>query len=145
LQRGSDVEYAHGTGDVLNLLFTAVLESKIELVAYLIAHDAANADAAGLSKSLKAGCDIDPVPEDIPAIDDDVAEIDPNAQLNPLGVGRSGIAHGHLALDINRTAHRVDDAGKLDEHPVTGGFDDPAAVLLDLGIGQFASDSLQGS
>ena len=61
-----------------------------------------------------------------------------------LAFGRAGIAHGHLALDINRAAHRIDDAGKLDQHPVAGGFDDAAAVLLDLGIGQFASDRLQG-
>jgi hypothetical protein len=43
------------------------------------------------------------------------------------------------------TAHRVDDAWKLDEQPVAGGLDDAAPMLLDLGIPQLAADRLQRS
>ena len=41
------------------------------------------------------------------------------------------------------TAQRVDDAGELDEQPVASGLDNPAAMLLDLGIAQLTSDRLQ--
>src|SRR6516164_9878664 len=38
----------HRPGDVLDLVFAHVLEGKMQLVAHLIAHDAADADAPGL-------------------------------------------------------------------------------------------------
>jgi hypothetical protein len=43
-----------------------------------------------------------------------------------------GVAGDHLALQFDRAAHRVDDAGELDEEAVAGGLDDAAAVLGDL-------------
>jgi len=49
--------------------------------------------------------------------------------------GTLGVAQRHLALHLDRAAHRVDDAGELDEQPVAGGFDDAPAMLLDLRIG----------
>ena len=42
----------------------------------------------------------------------------------------------------SRSATR-DDAGELDQHAVGGGFDDPSAMLGDLGIDQFTAMSLQ--
>jgi hypothetical protein len=38
----------HWPGDVLDLLFAHVLERKIELIAHLVAHDAADADSPWL-------------------------------------------------------------------------------------------------
>jgi len=40
-------------------------------------------------------------------------------------------------------AHRIDDARKLDQHPVASGLEDAAAVLLDLRIAQLAADRFQ--
>ena len=40
-------------------------------------------------------------------------------------------------LNFAGTAHRVDDAGKLRQHAVAGGLDDPAAMLADLRTEQF--------
>ena len=41
--------------------------------------------------------------------------------------GTRGVALGHLALHLDRAAHRIDDAGELDEHAVAGRLDDAAA------------------
>ena len=57
--------------------------------------------------------------------------------------GDVGVALGHFALHLDRAAHRVDDAGELDEQPVAGGLDDAAAVLVDLGVDQLAPNRLQ--
>ena len=56
--------------------------------------------------------------------------------------GDAGVALGHLALHLDRAAHRVDDAGELDEQPVAGGLDDAAAVLGDLGVDELAANRL---
>jgi hypothetical protein len=42
-------------------------------------------------------------------------------------------------LYLGRAAQRVDDAGKLDQQAVAGGFDDAAAVLADLWIDQLGT------
>ena len=76
-------------------------------------------------------------------VDDDVAEIDAHAKLDAPRRRHTRIPQGHLALNLDRAAHRVDDAGKLYEQAVTGGLDDAPAMLLDLGIAQLSSDRLQ--
>ena len=55
----------------------------------------------------------------------------------------AGVAQRHLALHLDRAAHRVDDAGELDQQAVAGGLDDAAAMLGDLGVDQFAAERLQ--
>jgi hypothetical protein len=46
-------------------------------------------------------------------------------------------------LQLDGAAHRIDDAGELDEQPVPGRLDDAAAVLLDLRVAQLAADRFQ--
>src|SRR6516162_2712265 len=77
---------AHRPGDVLDLLLAHVLERDGELVAHLIAYHPADADAARFGQGLKARCDVDAVTEDVVVVDDDVAEIDPDAEIDaPFG------------------------------------------------------------
>ena len=45
---------AHRPGDVLDLLLAQILEGEVELVAHLVAHHAADADAARLGQGLPA-------------------------------------------------------------------------------------------
>ena len=52
---------------------------------------------------------------------------------------RSAIA----ALHLDRAAHRIDDAGELDQQAVAGGLDDAAAMLGDLGIDERLSTGLE--
>ena len=138
-----DIEHADRPGDVLDLLLAPVVEGEVELVADLVAHDAADADPAGLGQGFEPCGDIDAVAVDVVLIADDVAEIDADAELDPPLRRDGGVAHGHLALHVDRAAHRIDDAAELHQQAVAGGLDDAAAMLLDLGVGQFAPQHLQ--
>src|SRR5262249_15402375 len=44
------------------------------------------------------------------------------------------VALRHASLYMDRAAHCVHDAAELDQHPITGGFDDTPTVFGDAGI-----------
>ncbi len=60
-----------------------------------------------------------------------------------LSAATLGVPLGHRLLHRDRAAHRIDDAGKLDQHAVAGGLDDAAAVLGDFRIDQLAAQRLE--
>src|ERR1700757_4854150 len=86
-------------------------------------------------QGFEARRDVDAVAEDVVLVDDDVAEIDADAEIDaPLG-WHIGVARGHLALDLDRATNRIDHARELAEQTVARRVDYAAAVLLDLGVG----------
>jgi len=107
------------------------------------AGDAGNTNSAGLGQCFQPRGDIDAVAEDVVAIGNHVAEIDPNAKAQAALLGEIQIAVGHRALNFARTAHRVDHAGEFRQHPIAGGLDDPAVMLADLRIDHFAQMRLE--
>jgi hypothetical protein len=104
----------------------------------MVADGARDADAARRRQPLQPRRDVDGVAINVAAVGDHVAEIDPDAKSQAALLGEIEIALGHCALNFASTAHRVDHAGKFRQHAVTGGFDDPAVMLVDLRIDQFA-------
>ena len=100
----------HRPGDVLDLLLAHVLEREGKLVAY----HAADADATGRRQGFESSGDVDAVAEGVAPIDDNVAKIDADAEFDARRGRHLGIAFGQLALNVDRAAHGVDDAGKLD-------------------------------
>ena len=103
----------HRPGDVLDLLLAHVLERKGELVAHLIPHHSADADPARFGQGFETRRDIDTVAEDVVLVDDDVAEIDADAEIDaPLG-WHAGVTPGHLSLHLDRATNRIDHARKL--------------------------------
>ena len=54
-------------------------------------------------------------------VDDDVAEIDADAELHAARRLDRGVALGHRPLDGDRALDRVHDAGELGEDAVAGG------------------------
>src|SRR5713101_4686168 len=129
---------SHWPSDVLDQLVAHILETVRELVADLVAHDPRDADPARLGQRLQPRRNVDAIAVDVVILADDVAEIDADAELDSPFDGDAGIAFGHRTLHLDRTMHRVDDAGELDEEPVTGGFDDADAMLLDSWVGDLA-------
>jgi hypothetical protein len=111
------------------------LEGEIELVAHLIAHDPADADAAGRGQSFQSR-DVHAVSKNVSALGDDITEVDPDAELDPLVRRESRIALGHFALDICRKAHSVNHAGELGQKAVASPLDCPAPVLGNLRLNQ---------
>ena len=95
-------------------------------------------DAAGLGERFQPSGNVNAIAVDVVVIDHDIAEIDADADIDAGGRWLARIALRHAALEVNRTAHRIDDATEFDEYAVTNGFDDAAVMLGDLRIEQLA-------
>src|SRR5262249_54341391 len=119
----------HWPRDVFDLLLAQILEGEIEPVAHLIAHDAADANPARLRQRLQTRRDIHPVAVNVLALNDNVTEIDPYAELDALLGRHCRVALTHAALHRNRAAYCVDDARELDQEPVTGRLYDAPVML----------------
>jgi len=97
-------------------------------------HPRRDANSARLGQAFEARGDIDAIAKDVAILDDNVAHIDADAQLDA-AVGRNtGVVFGHFVLHLDRTAQRIDHAPKLNQQPVAGGFYEAPAVLGDLRI-----------
>ncbi len=101
---------------------------EIELVPDLLVDRLRNADGTGLGERLESGGDVDAIAEDVVAVDDDVAEIDPDPQLETT-VDRNGIIdRTRCLLHLDGAIQRVDDARKIRQQAVACGADDPPVV-----------------
>ena len=99
--------------------------------------------APGSAMPFQAGGDVDAVAVDVLAFDDDVAQVDADAELDARLVGRAAVAVGHAGLDGDGAAHRLDGAGEIDQQAVAGALDDAAAVGGDMRLDQLAEVALQ--
>jgi hypothetical protein len=99
--------------NVLQFMFASVLEVYIELAAHLSVSIVRDANAARLGYSFKARSNIHTVPEYIVFLDDNVADMDANAEFNALVLRYRCIALGHTALYLNRTTRGIDRAHEL--------------------------------
>ena len=122
----------------------AVIE--IELVPDLVVDGLRNADGAGLGERLEPGGDVDAIAEDVVAVDDHVAEIDADPQLET-ALGWDGVVDGARgALHLDGATQRVDDARKIRQQAVACGADDPPAMRRDQrvdGAAQLAERSMR--
>ncbi len=134
---------AYGPVDVLDLLVAAELISDGELPLDLIVGRAGDDDAAGLGQPLQPVGDIDAVAMDVVALDNDVAEVDADAELDPLVRRHAGVSLCLGLLDLDRATQGVDHAGKLDQQAVAHGLDQASAVLVDLWLKQVLKVGLE--
>ncbi len=115
----------------------------LDLAPHLAKSVVGDANAARRGQPLEPCGDVDAIAEEIVAVEDHVAEIDPDPELDA-AVGRiDGVALRHRLLHRDGTAHRVDDAAELGQHPVACGLDDAALMLGDAGIDQLIAVRLQ--
>ena len=106
-------------------------------------HDARNHDAAGIGKRLQTRRHIDAVPENVIAIENDIADIDADAEFDALVRCNPGVTLGHATLDVDRTTDGVDHAHEFHEHSIARRFDDSAAMFGDLRINEFFTVRLE--
>jgi hypothetical protein len=87
-----------------------------------------------LSQAFKAHRDIDAIAEDVAILDDDVACVDADAQLDAVVGGHTGVALGHLALHLDGTARGMHHTAQLDQQPIAGDLDDapPCSAIFGL-------------
>jgi len=62
-------------------------------------------DASGRSDAFDARRDVDAIAKNIVAFDDDVADIDADAELDRIGFGSAGIVLANVLLDLDRTGN----------------------------------------
>ena len=136
-------EHADRPRDVLHDLLAEILEPDVEPVADLVAHRARHADAARFRQPFQPRRDVHAVAKNVAVLDDDVAEIDADAELDVAGRGDVGIAPRHAALHLRRAQNGVGDALELDQHAVAGGLDDAPAILGDCRIDELEPVGLQ--
>ena len=104
-----DPEDADRSGDVLDLLLAYVLEGQIELIAHLVADLARDAEPARFGEAFEARRDVDAIPIDVIAVDDDIAEIYADTELDS-AVGRHlHIALRYAALHVDGASQRIHD------------------------------------
>src|SRR6516164_5823465 len=115
-----DPVHTHWPGDVLDLLLAEVLKAEFEPVAHLIADDPADAYTTRLGQGLQPRGDIDSVAEDVVLLNDHVAEVDANAELDPVLWRRTLVAVGHCPLHLDGAMHRVNHARELRQEAVAG-------------------------
>src|SRR6516162_1759165 len=139
----SDSIGTHGSCDVLDLLLAEIVEGEVEAVAHLLVRRGTEANPAGLGQGFEPGGNVDAIAEDVAILDDDVTDIDAHAKFDAALCRSCGVAGDHLALQLDRTAHRVDNAGKLRKEAVASRFDDAAAMLGDFGIAEFTANRTQ--
>src|SRR5262249_29401869 len=133
----------HRLRDVFDALFPDVLEGIGEPFADVIADRARYANATGLGQYLKPRRDVDAVAVNVITVCDHVAEADPNPGGDAFLLGLLGVAVDHRPLDLDRATHRIDDAGKLHQHAVARGLDDPAPMLPDFRVHELAAMRFQ--
>ena len=116
------------SADVLEALRAEILEIEIDLVDDLVVDDPGNINAAGLGERLDPRRDVDAVAEDVAALGDDVAEIDPDAHRDALLVRQRLVPlRGTASRIAGGAARRLDHAVELDQHQFAGPLEDVAA------------------
>jgi len=133
----------HRPGNVFDLLLAQILKDKGEPVAHVIMNRTGDEDPAGIGQGFDPRGDVDPVAIEVVRLDDDVAEVNADAQFDAVVVRDAGVPLGHGLLHRDCAAHRIEDARKFDQHAVAGGLDDAAVMLGDLRIEELAAQRLE--
>src|SRR6185369_44248 len=129
----TDAIDANRPGDVLDRVLAYELAGERKLAVDLIEGGARQTDTAALGQAFETRGDVDAVAVEALTLDDDVAEVDADAEAHPAGGRQLGVARLELALDVDRALHGIHDARELRQHVVTGRVDDPPAVAGDRG------------
>jgi hypothetical protein len=120
--------------DIFQLMLAKIFDKKGQFAPHLSVRIIRQQNAASFSETLEPCGNIYPVAKDIPAVNDDITNIDAYAELNPSVERYSDIALGHATLNINRTPDGVDNAAKLSQQPIARIFHNPPTVLDDFRI-----------
>src|SRR5258706_4346962 len=69
---------------------------------------------ASIRDAFEPCCNIDAIAEDIVVVDDDVSQMDADAELDPLGLGYLRVLVSHAALNFDGASRCIDGTGKFD-------------------------------
>src|SRR5215467_5679195 len=123
--------------NIFDGLLSQIVEVKTKFILDLIVYYTRNHDAARLSQRFQPRRYVDAIAKNVVTINDDVADIDTDTELDAFLSGDIGIALNHAALDVDGAAHRVDYTSMLDKHAIAGGLNNTTAVFGNLRIDEF--------
>jgi len=132
-----------GARNVLQLLLAHVLEGKIELTRSVSPHPSRNTDPAGFGQGFEPRRDVHSIPEDVVVLDDHVALMKADTELDAFVRRRGRIPLGHARLHLGRAPQGIDHTAELDQQAIARCLDEPAVVRGDRRINQLGADSLQ--
>jgi hypothetical protein len=89
--------------------------------------------------------DVDAVAIEITAFDNDVTQIDADAQHDPPLLRLIAVCGGHALLELDRALHGVNSAGELHQHAIAGDLEDASAMLGNQGPQHLLAADLEGS
>ncbi len=121
-------------GDVLDLDLAQVFEGEFDSVADLVAHRTTDTDFSRRRQFLQARRDIDPIAVYVLALNDDVAKVDADTELDAACFRYVGISFGHTPLHFDSALHGLDDTGKLKQQAVAHGLDDTTTMVSNLKV-----------
>ena len=125
--------------DVLELGQAEVADREIEPPLDLAIGVLRQTDRAGLGDAFDPRGDIDAVAHQIAVRSPRPRrQMNADSELDALSAA-PGVALDHAVLDLDRAAHRVDHAAKLDKDAVAGALDDAPAMRGNGGIDQVAA------
>jgi hypothetical protein len=110
-------------GDVLERLLAQVLKCGLDLSPGLPVRVARQADAAGFGQALQAGRDVDAIAMNVLALNDHVAHINADAELERF------VPLAHTSLPDQCAGYRVHDATELNQNSVTHQLDHTAMMV----------------
>ena len=129
---------------VLHALFAERLEAEGQRLLDLPRHLGRDADAARLRQLLEPGRYVDAFAVAVVAVDDHLAEVDADPELEPRILGNAGVPLAQATLQCNSAFDRVNDAAELGEQPVAHQLENAAMMPLDLRLDQPLSLGDQG-
>ena len=97
----------------------------------MIVYGGRDADAAGRGQRLKTRRDIDPVTQQVIALDHHVAQVHADPEAHTPRLLQFGVALFEIPLELDRTAHCLNRASEFGDHAVTGTAEHAAIVLGD--------------
>jgi hypothetical protein len=112
----------------------------------VIADAPGHANPARIGQALKAGCDVDAVPENIPLLDHHIPYVDPDPEPHAAVFRQPGVGLVQRLLDCNGALDCIGDAGKLGQDAVAGSSRDASMSCGHQGIddGTMGREGRQG-
>src|SRR5258708_18337722 len=107
----------------------------LDLAPHLPKSVSGNADTAGFGNAFEPCRDVDAVAEDVVPLDQNIAEMDADAPFHAAFAGNPRIAFRRQVLQCEGAVDGADHRAKFDQDAVTGGIEDPPAMMRDERIG----------
>ena len=115
----------------------------IQLPFDLVERSPRNQNAPRIGQSFQPGCEIHTIAIDILAIDDEVAEIDANAEIKTFFTRQLCIVFLERELNIDRASDGIHNARELNQGSIAHKFDQPAIMSSDSWVDVVGPHGLQ--